>query len=81
MIATPALASYLAATRLRDVDLPVGRSAVKRLRAELEIAWNWDEWWSEREADLCTMTLEAFAMRHGCSVGAASQRRTAFGRR
>lgn len=75
VIATLPLVEYLTATRLRDVDLPISRSVVKRLRAELDLRWDWDAWWAERMDDLATMTLEDFARRHGCSTGAASQRR------
>lgn len=32
----------------------------------------------ERREDLLSMTLEAFCAKHGCSVGAASQRRAAL---
>lgn len=75
VIVTQALAEYLTTTRPRDVDLPVGGTVVKRMRRELGLQWNWDAWWAERAADLRTMTLSAFAYKHGCSVGAASQRR------
>lgn len=69
------LARYLTETRLRDIDLPIARTTVKRLRAELGVAWSWDAWWADRVSDLLSMTLEAFCARHGCSIGAASQRR------
>ncbi|WKD28665.1 hypothetical protein NDQ72_01575 [Halomonas sp. KG2] len=75
IICTLPLAEYLRNTRLKDVDLPIGKTAVKRLRKTLELYWSWDEWWAERLDDLHTMKLEAFAKKHGCSVGAASQRR------
>jgi len=75
VILTVELAQYLLQTRLRDVDLPIGRTPIKRLRRELEIRWSWDDWWSARAADLMDMTLEQFCSRHGCSIGAASQRR------
>lgn len=75
IICTQSLADYLRATRLKYVDLPVGKTTVKRLRKNLELYWSWDEWWAERQDDLHTMTLEAFANKHGCSIGAASQRR------
>lgn len=75
-IITPALARYLTATRLRDVDLPLGRTAVKRLRADLGLKWSYADWWAERQDDLRTLTLEAFCALHGCSIGAASMHRT-----
>lgn len=74
-IITVELAKYLQETRLRDVSLPIGLTAVKRLRSDMGLYWSWDEWWEARAADLAAMTLEAFCDRHGCSVGAASQRR------
>lgn len=77
-IPTQELIEYLHATRLRDVDLPIGLTAIKRLRAEHGINWDWDAWWVERSDDLRSMTLESFCQRHGCSMGAASQRRAAL---
>lgn len=76
VIVTPALAEYLTATeRLRDVDLPIGQSTIKRLRASLDLRFDSDAWWAERAADLTSLTLEQFCARHRCSMGAASQRR------
>lgn len=80
-IITAELAHYLQVTRLRDTVLPIGRSTIKRLRREVGITWSWDDWWSQRADDLRTMTLQAFCDRHGCSVGAASQRRATLDRR
>lgn len=75
-IITPKLANYIHATpRLRDIDLPVGRNTIKRIRRELNIYWSWDEFWQERDDDLQSMTLEEFCKKHDCSIGAASQRR------
>ncbi len=74
-ILTVELAAYLQATRPRDVNLPVGETAVKRLRNAIGLRWSWDDWWAARAADLQTMTLEQFCALHGCSTGAASQRR------
>lgn len=78
VIITPELAKYLLQTRLRDVTLPIGHTTTKRLRASLDIHWSWDDWWLSRMDDLLQMTLEAFCKKHGCSTGAASQRRTAI---
>lgn len=75
VIATMPLVEYLSDTRLRDVVLPIGVSTVKRLRRDLGLRWDWDAWWSARADDLATMTLHDFASKHGCSTGAASQRR------
>jgi hypothetical protein len=77
VILTPEIAHYLASTRQRDLDLPIGLTAAKRMRRELDVSWSWDAWWSDRRNDLLSMTLEAFCAKHGCSIGAASQRRSA----
>lgn len=79
VVLTQPLAQYLTEKRPRDLDLPIGRTVIKRLRRDLGLRWDWDVWWSDRADDLRCMTLEAFAARHGCSVGAASQRRAALG--
>lgn len=78
VILTVELARYLSETRPRDIDLPFGLTAAKRLRREIGVAWSWDDWWARRRDDLLSMTLEAFCRKHGCSMGAASQRRTAL---
>lgn len=76
IVLTAALAEYLQSTeRRRDVSLPVGTTALKRLRAALDLRFDWRTWWGEREQDLATMTLAEFCARHHCSMGAASQRR------
>ncbi len=76
VIMTPALAEYLRTVeRPRDIDLPIGRSTINRLRAALDLRFDWDAWWAARSDDLRTMTLAAFCARHRCSTGAASQRR------
>lgn len=81
VIVTAALAEYVTATRPKDMALPLGSTVIKRVRRELGVRWDWDAWWAERAGDLRTMTLEAFASAHGCSIGAASQRRRALARR
>lgn len=78
VILTQPLAQHLTDTRPRDLRLPIGGSTVKRLRSELGLRWDWDAWWRQRADDLRTLTLEQFAARHGCSTGAASQRRAAL---
>lgn len=77
-ILTAELARYLVETRQRDIALPIGLTAAKRLRRELGVSWSWDDWWQQRREDLLSLTLEAFCARHGCSLGAASQRRAAI---
>ena len=78
VILTAELARYLAETRQRDIDLPIGLTAAKRLRRELGVSWSWDAWWADRADDLQALTLADFCTRHGCSMGAASQRRAAL---
>lgn len=76
VIMTAALAEHLQTIeRPQDVDLPVGRSTIKRLRAELDLRFDWDAWWAARQGDLATLSLSQFAAKHNCSVGATSQRR------
>lgn len=79
VITTAALAEYLhSVERPRDIDLPISRTTIKRLRADLSLWFDWDAWWGARADDLQSMTLEAFATKHNCSTGAASQRRAAL---
>lgn len=75
VIVTVELAQHLADTRLRDTRLPIGVTTAKRIRQDLGIGWSWDAWWTARTSDLLSMTREQFCQRHGCSMGAASQRR------
>ena len=75
-VPTQPLIEYLSTTRAKDVILPVSRGVITRLRAEHDINWDWSAWWGERKGDLFALTLEAFCDKHGCSMGAASQRRT-----
>ena len=78
VILTVELAQYLTAIRPREVDLPIGGTTVKVLRNAIGLRWSWDEWWAARSDDLMSLTLECFSNKHGCSTGAASQRRTAI---
>ena len=78
-IITPELADYLSAAeriRLVDIDLPIGRTALKRLRAELGISWfaAREAWWREKEEDLRTLTLDQFAKKYGVRPSAVSMR-------
>lgn len=76
VIMTAALAEYLQSVeRPRDIVLPIGVSTIKRLRADLDLRFDWDAWWAVRDSDLRSMTLQAFCDLHHCSMGAASQRR------
>lgn len=80
VIITAELAQYLTVTRRRDMVLPIGATAISRMRREIGVSWSWDDWWEQRRDDLLSMTLEVFCLRHGCSMGAASQRRASLGR-
>lgn len=75
IIITVELAKHLSQIRQRDINLPIGLTAVKHIRREIGASWSWDRWWADLSNDLLTMTLEAFCAKHGCSIGAASQRR------
>lgn len=78
-ILTATLAEYLQSVeRPRDIDLPLGRTAIRRLRTALGLSFDWDAWWTVRADDLASMTLAEFCARHNCSMGAASQRRAAL---
>ena len=77
-IITRELAEYLtAAERIsyKKIDLPLSRTALKRLRAELGIDWfkARETWWRKKE-DLRTLTLDQFAMKYGVSPAAVSLR-------
>lgn len=73
---TAALAEYLQSIeRPRDIDLPISRTTIKRLRTDLGLHFDWDRWWAARADDLRGMALEQFCAQHHCSMGAASQRR------
>lgn len=79
VILTPALAHYLQGVeRPRDLDLPISRSTLTTLRRQLGLGFDAAAWWRAREDDLRSMTLDAFAAKHRCSTGAASQRRAAL---
>lgn len=83
VILTPHLADYLATHCYAPttIDLPIGRTTVKRLRKALGQEWILDneQWWHDHKADLLASTLDDFCKRHGKSQGAASQWRAVFG--
>lgn len=78
VIITPELAAYLDAMRLTPaaVHLPLGRTALKRLRAALGVGWREANaaWWAARCLDT-TATIEDFRAVHGKSAGAVSNHR------
>jgi len=83
-IITRELAAYLESHRhnFKDIDLPLGKTAIKRLRRVLGHHYRQDRalWWEERFKDLISMTVEDFSLKHGVSQGAVSQwRKTLIG--
>lgn len=78
IVITPELAAYLGTLRLTPTSalLPIGRTAIKRVRKALGHNWYADNaaWWAERCLDT-TGTIDDFRARHGKSVGAVSQHR------
>lgn len=74
-ILTTPLADWLEMHRFcpAQVDLPVGRNVVKRLRRVLGHDRYQDirKWWLDRFDDLITLTLEEFSDKYGVSMGAA----------
>ncbi|ACL57919.1 hypothetical protein [Methylobacterium nodulans] len=69
-----------AALMVAVLGLPIGASTIKRIRRLLGHHYIADHaaWWEARAEDLADLTIEAFAARHGCSVGGASQARAAL---
>lgn len=82
VIMTKPLQAYLEAQRDTPaaIALPLGNTAIKRLRALLGHHWRIDRaaWWHRRAADLADLTIEAFAARHGVSAGAVVNARHAL---
>lgn len=78
VVPTQELADYFDAHRLApgQMDLPLGRTAIKRLRKLLALDWRKDnaEWWQNHCCEL-SAPLEDFAEAHGKSLGAASTHR------
>lgn len=69
VIVTTELAAYLDQFRRNPIDvvLPLGRTAIKRVRKLLghDAFGERRSWWEERVDDLGDLTLEAFAVKHG----------------
>lgn len=85
IIVTRPLAEYLTSLRQtpRMIRLPIGRTAIKRLRRLLGHHWQIDRaaWWDDRVTDLADMTIEQFCAAHDVSAGAVVNARHAlFGR-
>ena len=82
-VLTAELAAHLEAhrrDRLDSMTLPLGSTAIKRMRRLLGHHRYLDAaaWWEERAQDLMGLTLEAFADRHGRTVGAVERARLAL---
>jgi hypothetical protein len=77
IILTPELVAYLQTTRVRDVDLPVSGTAIKRLRRELGLHWRFENarWWVEHKGDLKKLTAREFAHKYSVGVSAAAVQR------
>ncbi len=82
VILTEDLVLYLASMRDTParIRLPIGRTAIKRLRRILGHHWRIDRasWWEQRTDDLSDLTLEQFAAKHHVSVAAALNARHAL---
>ncbi|WP_428031471.1 hypothetical protein [Ancylobacter sp.] len=82
VIVTPDLAAHLQAVSDRPGahGLPIGNTAVKRLRRLLGLDWRDDRaaWWAARADDLADLTVEEFGRRHGASAGAIINARHAL---
>lgn len=84
VVVTQPLAAYLETVRHDPQQaaqgLPIGATAIKRLRRLLGHHWRADRalYWLERLPDLTDLTGAEFAARHGDSEGAISQWRTAL---
>ncbi|MFE1598157.1 hypothetical protein [Methylobacterium sp. ID0610] len=87
MIVTPELAQHMERFRAAGgarggavLGLPLGATSIKRIRRLLGHHYIADRaaWWEAQAADLADLTIDAFAARHGCSVGSVSQARAAL---
>jgi DNA-binding CsgD family transcriptional regulator len=84
VILTRELVAYLECQKAttKRVDLPIGVTAIKRLRRLLGFNWCLDraQWWEDRADDLVSLTVSRFAEKHDVSIGAvADARRAMFG--
>ena len=82
VIVTRELADHFERHRARpqDLGLPVGASAIKRVRRLLGHHRQIDRaaWWAERMVELCDLPVSEFAARHAVAIGAVSQARAAL---
>lgn len=79
VIITDELRDYLERHRRSPelIDLPVGRTVIKRLRRALGHNWYEDgeRWWLDRMDDLETLTTADFAVRHNIKLAAVTYAR------
>jgi hypothetical protein len=84
VVPTAELREHLAATidTPYDVDLPVSRPVVSRLRRALGLSWrpHRRQWWEAREGDLEALTEDEFAAKHGVAQSAVSHKLRQRGR-
>jgi len=83
VILTENLAAYLRRTEPKNVRLPIGMPAIKKLRARLGIHRYNDskKWWDDRADDLKRLSGAEFARKHGVHPKhAADMKRERFGR-
>lgn len=82
VILTENLSAYLAAHRdhPKNIRLPIGRTALQRLRRILGHHWQIDRaaWWEQRTDDLSDLTIEQFCAKHSVSAGAVVNARHAL---
>lgn len=84
VILTASLVAYLTAHRdsPKNIRLPIGRTAIKRLRSILGHHWQIDRasWWEDRVEDLSDLTIDEFSRRHNVAVGSVvNARHSLFG--
>lgn len=82
VVITPDLAVYFERHRRNPgaMDLPIGKTAITRIRAALghHRYQDLEMWWLSRLVDLQELTTADFCVRHRVSAGAVSQARQAY---
>lgn len=77
IIPTAELMAYLKdhAFRPIEMDLPCGRTAIRRLRRIVCLYWFADnpQWWTDHKDELLASVLSDFCEKYDVSIGAASQ--------
>lgn len=83
-IPTTPLVDYVTRTPLCEVQLPLGRTTIKRLRKLLGLDARLEarQWWEDHADELASMTEAAFAAKYGYSPARVSQvNKVLFGKR